>query len=347
MRAEAERSIIVLPQGRATAVVAWCRQRPRQVVASVLVALTVLTGFWPPALTATAETPAISTGGAPVEIAEGDPYYPIPLLARPADGPVPTGKGMWLHRLTRAENGDVGRIVNQAVNAGLTHLYVRVGSSKSGFYAQNDLDRLLPVAHAAGLKVVGWDFPYLNDPFADAARAREQIWYATPTGHRIDAFSADIETPAEGTHLSAAAIQGYIGTLRQYVGPGYPLIATVPRPSAKRSFPYASLVPGFDAIAPMVYWGNRDPAADVQGAIANLAFLGKPVIPVGQAYDMAQDGAPRIAHGAPSKQAVARFIDAAAGHGAKGVSFWVWDTATADHWAAITEASDPRITGRP
>ena len=327
--------------------VAWCRQRPRQVVASVLVALTILTGLWPPALTATAQTPAISTTTGDVEIAEGDPYYPIPLLARPADGPVPLGKGMWLHRLSRAENGDVSGIVSRAQRAGLTHIYVRVGSSKSGFYAQNDLDRLLPVAHAAGLKVVGWDFPYLHDPFADAARAREQIWYATPTGHRIDAFSADIETPAEGTRLSAAAIQGYIGTLRQAVGPGYPLIATVPRPSAKRAFPYAALVPGFDAIAPMVYWGNRDPAADVQGAIADLAFLGKPIIPVGQAYDMAQDGAPRIAHGAPSKQAVARFIDAAAGHGAQGVSFWVWDTATADHWAAITEAADPRITGRP
>lgn len=347
----------MLPRGRAAAVqavakaaAAWCRQRPRQVLASALVALTVLTGLWPPALSAQADTPspprAADDPGADVAAYPQDPYYPIPLLSRPADGPVPTGKGMWLHRLSRAENGDVASIVARAKAAGLTHIYVRLGSSKSGFYAQRDLDRLLPVAHAAGLKVVGWDFAYLGDVFADAARAREEIWYATPTGHRIDAFSADIETPAEGTTLSDAGIRGYVGALRQAVGPGYPLIATVPRPSPKRWFPFAAL-DGFDAVAPMVYWGNRDPAADVQGAIANLAFLGKPIIPVGQAYDMAQDGAPSIAHGAPSKAAITKFIDAAAGHGATGVSFWVWDTATPDHWAAITEASDPRITGQP
>ena len=340
MGTEADGSIIVMPGNRLAAALQWCKQRPRQVIAGSLVALTALTGLWPPALTATAQTPnpAISTTPGVVEIAADDPYYPIPLLPRPKDGPVPDGKGMWVHRLSRAENGDVGRIVNQAKNAGLTHLYVRLGSSKSGFYAQQDLDRLLPVAHAAGLKVVGWDFPYLHDAFADASRAREEIWYATPTGHRIDAFSADIETPAEGTALSEGAIRGYGAALRQAVGPGYPLIATVPRPSPKRWFPFEALS-DFDAIAPMVYWGNRDPGTDVAGAIAALAPLNKPIIPVGQAYDMAQDGAPKIAHGAPSKQAVERFIDTATANGAVGVSFWVWDTATDDHWAAIRESA--------
>lgn len=320
--------------------VARAQERPRDTIAGALAALTVLTGLVPAATTAAADgRPSLAAASAPAAqaAAHRDPLYPIVALPRPADGPIPLGKGMWVHKLNRAENGDVGRIVNQAKAAGLTHIYVRTGSSKSGFHGREDLDRLLPVAHAAGLKVVGWDFPYLHNVAADVERARQAIWYATPTGHRIDAFSPDIETRSEGTNLTAEAVLSYGVALRATVGTKYPLIATVPRPSPKRWFPYDQLGM-YDAIAPMVYWGNRDPGADVAGAIAALAHLGKPVLPVGQAYDMAIDGARGKAAGAPSKQAVARFIKTATDHGALGVSFWVWDTADANHWAAIAEA---------
>jgi hypothetical protein len=343
--AAARDSIVVVaaPRWRTAAAVAldWCRIRPRQVAASALVGLTALSGLVVPSAASTgAPTAAREPGGTAGagtqsgQIAPAAAYYPLTPLPRPADGPVPVGKGMWIHKLDRVEGGSVSALVSQAKRAGLTHIYVRLGSSKSGFYARHDLDRLLPVAHAAGLKVVGWDFPYLHNPAADAQRAHEEMWYATPTGHRIDAFSPDIETPSEGTSLSAAAVAAYGALLRADMGPKYPLIATVPRPSSKRWFPFASLT-AFDAIAPMVYWGNRDPAADVAGAIADLAFLGKPVLPVGQAYDMAIDRGPK---GAPTKQAIERFIKAAVAHGAPGLSFWVWDTANADHWSAITEA---------
>jgi sugar phosphate isomerase/epimerase len=263
---------------------------------------------------------------------------PVPAyVAKLPGGPIPFGKGMWLNNVDQALGGDPAAIVAAAKAAGLTHIYLRLGSSKKGFYAQPTLDRLLPVAHKAGLKVVGWDFPYLFDPAGDAERARQEIWYRTAHGgHRIDAFAADIETGAEGTNLTGPGAALYGTLLRQAAGLGYPLIATVPRPSAKRWFPYAEAVADFDAIAPMVYWGQRDPVSDVQGAIASLAQYRKPVIPVGQAYDSAIDG---WAGGVPSKQAIERFIDAAASAGAVGVSFWVWDKASADHWAAITEAT--------
>jgi hypothetical protein len=123
--------------------------------------------------------------------------------------------------------------------------------------------------------------------------------------------------------------------LRALVGPDYPLIATVPRPSPKRWFPFAEATAAFDAIAPMVYWQNRDPATDVAGAIAALAPFGKPVLPVGQAYDGGPEGGPA---GPPPKDALVRFMNTATAKGALGVSFWVWQTATAEHWAAIAEA---------
>jgi hypothetical protein len=248
-------------------------------------------------------------------------------------GRLPVGKGMWLYQLSQA--GDPHRVVSKAVDAGLTHLYLRVGSSKMGFYGQAELNALLPEAHAAGLAVVGWDFVYLFDPAADARRSYEAITYTTPDGHRMDAFSADIETAAEGVNLTADGAAAYGRELRALVGPAYPLIATVPRPSPKRWFPFAEATADFDAIAPMVYWMNRDPAADARGAVADLAHLGKPLMPIGQAYDGAPEGGPA---GDPSGAAITQFLKASMESGSVAVSFWVWHHATGEQWSAIEDA---------
>ncbi|HEX2039280.1 MAG TPA: peptidoglycan-binding domain-containing protein [Acidimicrobiales bacterium] len=300
---------------------------------AALIAATVVPGAPLPPAAARLEAAAASAVSAADPAPAPGPYTPT---APPASSTIPIGKGMWLHHFSRSAGGDPQRLVADATARGLTHVYLRLGSSTRGFYAQSDLERLLPVAHAAGLKVVGWDFPTLHSPAVDAARAAAQITYTTVQGHRIDAFSADIETPAEGTHLTVEGVRQYGQLLRQAAGPGYPLIATVPRPSNKRWFPYAETVAAFDAVAPMVYWANRDPVRDVRQAVADLAPYGKPVLPVGQAYDGRIDG---WGTGSPSKEALAAFAQAASEAGAVGVSFWSWQTAEPHHWAAIAESA--------
>jgi len=57
--------------------------------------------------------------------------------------------------------------------------------------------------------------PYLDDPDADAARAVDEINYTTPSGDRLDGFSADIETPSEGVNLSPETAAWYGAALRQ------------------------------------------------------------------------------------------------------------------------------------
>jgi hypothetical protein len=257
----------------------------------------------------------------------GPPPPPAPAL--------PRGKGMWLHYFRLSAGGDPAAMVARARETGLSHVFLRVGSSKDGFYGQADLDRLLPVAHAAGLAVVGWDFPYLFDAEVDAQRAAAAIAYTTPTGHRMDAFSADIETRHEGVNISVPVADTYSRRLRELVGKDYPLVATVPRPRYNRGFPFAEIARQFDALAPMVYWLARDPVAEVEQAITDLAGLGKPIMPVGQAYDARSEGGPP---GPPPKEHLVRFIQAAQARGVTGFSFWVWHHATPDHWAAIREA---------
>lgn len=256
---------------------------------------------------------------------------------------LPTGKGMWFNRLEYSGDSPE-QIVAKAQAAGITHLYLRLGSSRGDFYAQSDLDRVLPVAHAGGLKVVGWDFPYLEDPVADAQRAAAEIAYTTPDGHSIDAFSADIETSSEGVQLAADRVLEYGKTLRELVGPGFPLVGTVPNACLNMSFPYAEVGLYFDAIAPMVYWITRNPGTDVACNLERLSGLGLPILPVGQAYDPALDN-PAMVDLIPGYEHLDLFMDVAAEDGATGVSFWAWHTASPDMWQAIID--QPAFTLTP
>jgi len=248
---------------------------------------------------------------------------------------LPTGKGMWMWQPGQSDGGNVEAMIARARHAGLTHIYVRTGSETDGFYSGDFLNRILPAAHQAGIRVYGWDFPHLVDPGVDVHRALAAITFTTPEGHRIDGFSADIETPAEGTNINPEVATAYGQALRAAVGPDYTLIATVPRPSPSRgSFPYAEVVAQFDAVAPMVYWLNRQPDADVDQAIRDLAPLGKPVFPVGQAYDGAPEGG---RPGVPPPAELNRFMQAAHDNGAAGVSFWSWQAADQAAWDTVKD----------
>ena len=277
-----------------------------------------------------------------IGLGAGKPAAPAPTFMPD----LPYGKGMWMWQPDKSDGGDVKRMIARAKDVGLSHIYVRTGSSWNGFYAGEFLDKILPAAHAAGIRIYGWDFPRLLDVDADVARAMEAVRYETTGGHRIDGFSADIETKSEGTWITPEAATAYGTALREGVGASYPLIATVPRPSSwTRSFyPYAELAATFDAVAPMVYWLNRQPDTDVAGALADLKQFGKPVFPIGQAYDGAPEGG---RPGLPPPDEIQRFMRVALSDGALGVSFWSWQAADQQIWDTIRDAPEFRGAGSP
>jgi len=203
---------------------------------------------------------AASTRPVPAEGAVG-PAVPAdpaavtpPTRTIPANrGALPVGKGMWIWQPERAEGGNPEAIVARSKATGLTHLYVRTGTLKGGFIGAEFLNRLLPVAHAANIRVYGWDFPYLNDIDSDVARAAAAINHLTPDGHRIDGFSSDIELRSMGVNINNHTAFEYGRKLRAAVGRDVPLIATVPRPNpALINYPFAEIAAHFDAMAPMV-----------------------------------------------------------------------------------------------
>ena len=228
-----------------------------------------------------------------------------------------------------SENGSAGvaGITGVATPAGLTSIWVRTGGSRQGYYGGRVLATLVPAAHRAGLKVVAWDFPFLSDPVSDVVRAHKAL------AAGIDAFAPDIETEAEGTHVSSRRVALYLSLVRSVAG-NRPIAATVPRPTPKRltSFPYAAFAPYADVFVPMVYWSCNEPGLVT---VKSIRQLGRwlPVAPVGQAYDMAEDGGRA---GLPTRAETWRFLDSARRAGAVGASLWTIETIGSGQWSALS-----------
>jgi hypothetical protein len=242
------------------------------------------------------------------------------------------GKGMWTYQWENTERGSAAAVVRRARAAGLTQIWVRTGSSKAGFYAAPELRALLPLAHAAGIKVVAWDFPYLYDPVADARRAADTLAFSV-RGHRIDAFSPDIESPSEGTQLTRKRLRVYLGLVQRAVG-ARPLVSTVPHANNHwwRTYDYRTQVPYVDAFAVMSYWNCTEPGADILRSLQRLGPLGRPLHVIGQAFDFGPYGG-RV--GDPTGREVWRFLDVAHRRRLLGASLYVWQHATAEQFRAL------------
>jgi hypothetical protein len=304
----------------------------------------------PPTTAAPTPAPAATLAGCPVAPKPPGPPAPppwhpavlVPDAALPAvQQPAPShaslsavsGKGMWIWLWSQTDAGNVQAVIRQAVDTGLHQLWVRVGDSKYGFYGAAELDALVPAAHAAGLSVVAWGFPYLYDPVGDSNWTAQILTWRSAGGQSVDAFSADIERSTEGVDLTAQRAAVYLQGVRRDAG-SVPIIATVYPPLDaywSGGYPYSTIAAYVDAFAPMVYWECIDPGTAAQSAIRRLSTL-RPVHVIGQAFNMADVGG-RVTP--PSASEITEFLAEARKDGALGASFWVWQTATTQEWSAL------------
>lgn len=240
-----------------------------------------------------------------------------------------SGKGQYLYRMEQI--GSPQEVVAKAKAAGLKHLVIRASNPDDGFYVKPILETLLPLAHAAGIAVVAYDGPALEDIPSDVARAKSVIDYQTTGGHRIDALGADIER-TRAPNLDRPRAAEYAAQLRAAVGPNYPLVAIVMNPNYHESwYPFAELAKGFNVMSPMDYWTGvtGDGAAFVSKSVKLLEKYGLPVSVIGQAYPI--EGAGTY----PTQDAARGAMQAAKDAGAVGISWWSWETTTDWHWDLI------------
>jgi hypothetical protein len=252
---------------------------------------------------------------------------------------IPSGTGMWIYEWNKSNGGNAASVVARAKSAGLTHLFVRTGSTHDHYTGGPVLHQLLPATAHTNIKVIAWDFPELKNPKKDAWRlayAAYADWHSN--GPHVAAVAPDIETRAEGTHSSGLRVAIYLATLRKLLPRNVAILTTVPWPSSSRvgRYPYKAVAARSDALLPMAYWYDNSPTQVTATSISFLRRYGRPVEPVGQGYDGKLD-VPSIPHNNLRKQMPMFFVTARK-LGVSAVSIWSWQAAPRIVWGYLTYA---------
>lgn len=254
------------------------------------------------------------------------------------------GKGMYGTNYL-VHHSDVNTLIQAAKKAGITHLYPEVAITQYGFYGQNSLDRLLPVAHKAGLTVIAWIYTNLDNVGDDARMTAMVANYRTPSGDRADGLLMDIEEVTD-----SASVYTYGQLARAMLGPDELFVASVFHPFARPGYPYAAIAASFNVIAPMNYWHSRknhqysDDAVQrfvsvsIQTIRAAMAIDGGTPLPVeetGQTYDMYTPAFTGWQN-APTTAEVNADLRTAREIGCIGIGFYEWQTTTQDEWSVVS-----------
>lgn len=257
------------------------------------------------------------------------------------------GKGMYGTNYL-VHHSDVNALVQAAKKAGITHIYAEVAITAHGFYAQNSLDRILPVAHKAGIAVIAWIYTNLDNVGDDARMTQMVANYRAPSGDRADGMLMDIEEVTD-----SASVYTYGQLARAMLGPEELFVASVFHPFARPGYPYAAIAASFNVIAPMDYWHSRrnhsysDESVTrfvgvaIQTVRAAMGVNGGTPLPVeetGQTYDMYSPAFTGWQN-APTASEVTADMQAAHNLGAIGVAMYEWQTTTQSEWDAISRFS--------
>ncbi len=280
------------------------------------------------------------SGWVPAQAVRLVPPAPSADRAAAASPQIVAGKGMWFtYEILRTTPPEL--IVATARANGLSFLAPQVGTSRRGYWAGKELDALLPLAHAAGLKVIPWIYPWLADIPADLELAVTAARHVAPTGDAVDALAVDLEE-----NLDEGAILAYSQLLRHAVGPDRLLIAITfqPQIASGRRTPFGVLAEWFDVIAPMSYWHTRPVRYSYQDAYQYVAESirlirersRRPDVPIavlGQTFDWFSRN--EVGPGNPTAEETRGAMQAARDHGALGIGFFNWYSATPEEWEAI------------
>jgi hypothetical protein len=240
------------------------------------------------------------------------------------------GDGMWIWQLGKAEGGNLAAIAERAKASGVETVHVKAGDGGNLWSAFSP--SLVATLKAAGLRVCAWQYVYGSNPEGEAAVAAAAI------KRGADCFVIDAEAEYEGRY---AAARSYMTALRAAVGKDFPIaLSSFPYVDYHPSFPYSVFLGpgGAQANLPQMYWkaiGTTPDRIFARTYEMNLPY-GRPVFPLGQLYE------------GPASADVQRFRALAQSYGARGVSWWSWQHATASDWQAATgPAPSPAATVAP
>lgn len=245
-----------------------------------------------------------------------------PAAAGELSGPPPAAtpfdrQGMWIWYVSRAEGGNVARIVARARRYGIGTLYIKAGD---GGGAWSQFSALLVAAlHAGGLDVCAWQYVYGSQPVAEAKVG------AAAVRHGADCLVIDAESQYEGRY---AAAERYLRALRARIGASFPLsLAGFPYVDYHPAFPYSVFLGpgGANYNQPQMYWkaiGTSVRSVYEHTFLFNRLW-GRPIYPLGQTYE------------SPGRGAILRFRQFGQSYGRRPVSWWDWQETSSGSWRAL------------
>jgi hypothetical protein len=237
----------------------------------------------------------------------------------------PTGRGIWIWKLSQAENGNVAVIINRLTSQGIQWVALKCGQG-TYFWQDQCTHALVQRFHDAGIRVYGWQRVYGDDPMGEAAVANRILDLG------IDGFIVDAEAEYEGKPLSAII---YMMSLRVMQPASFIAYTTFPIISHHQRFPYVEFGRYCDAVMPQAYWQAIGVSPEEVLAWMDAEWRQweqvwrdtghadaiKPIIPIGQGWDV-------------SGREIARFSSRAHAAGYSAISLWVYHRLNPSMWDA-------------
>jgi hypothetical protein len=259
----------------------------------------------------------------------------IPVLDRRV---LAEGTGVFLsYWVARDESAQ--SLVKKALADHVHTLFVEASVPGTGFWGQPGLDRLLPVAHRAGLSVLAWVPANLRHPALDIAVARAVLSYRTPLGQRVDGIAPDFEG-----NLSPGVLATYLSAVRKAAGPDRVIAAIEAAPPADAQVD-PILGRAADVLMPMDYWQMTEAPSTYQtayeqvGTSVQFLRLDTPaaVVPILQGYDPFSPGGAGLYNPGPLAERGA--LRAAFASGGAGAAFFQWGSLTPAEWQVVNHAN--------
>ncbi len=235
----------------------------------------------------------------------------------PRSGSPFDGTGVWIWQVPKSSRGSPAAIAERARRHGVRFVVVKAahGASYWGQFSPGFVSAL----KSRGLRVCGYQRMLGANPRGEA----EQAARAVRAG--ADCFVLDAES--EYANKGAQA-RTYVRTLRSRIGPGFPVgFTSFPYVSLHRNVPYRVFLGpgGAQYNLPQVYWKaiGDPPAAALARTYRENRGFGRPIYPIGQAYSH------------PPVAQIRAFKATARRYGARGVSWWSWQSAGEAQFRAL------------
>ncbi len=249
------------------------------------------------------------------------------------------GKGMYVWKLHRIAGGNVQAMVRKALDAGLTHVIIKVADGADPY----NVDLAGPATDAfkaAGIQVWGWAWLWMRSPFQEAEVAAHRV---NTLG--MDGFVVNAEHPTKGKYAEA---QVYMETLRERINEVPIGLSSYRYPHLHTTLPWKEFLTPSDLDMPQMYWVGEQPADCVRNSLArHQAFpFARPIIPTGAAYGEQYGNS----YFRAQPEEIVEFLNTVRANNLPAANFWSWDWTEAhgpDLWEAIADYDWPVESGEP